>query len=52
MVLDAEAISPACISVRPVNPFSKEIIPVSGSIKSRVYRNNSILRGARTEHTA
>jgi len=52
MVLDDEAIAPACTSVRPVHTFPRKIIPVSGLAKSRVYRNNSVLPGARAEHTA
>ncbi len=52
MVLNDEAIAPACTSVRPVHPSSRKIIPVSGPTKSKVYRNNSALPGARAEHTA
>jgi hypothetical protein len=52
MVLDGEATSPAGTSVRPVHPFSKKIIPMSGPTKPKVYRNNSVLPRARTELTA
>ena len=52
MVLDGEAIAPACTSVRPVHPFSRKIIPASGRTKSKVYRNNCVLPGAPTDHTA
>jgi len=52
MVLDDEAIAPAGTSVRPAHPFSTKVIRVSGPTKSKAYRNNSVLPGARAEHTA